>query len=77
MFHDRAVNNNINKIHEYALKIAFRDTLSKFEELLKKADSITIHQRNLQLITTEIFKTKNEIDLKLMNEIFVNESNTY
>ena len=58
MFHDRAVNNNINKIHEYALKIAFRDTSSKFEELLKKADSITIHQRNLQLITTEFLRPK-------------------
>ena len=54
MFHDRNVNNEINKIHERALRIAFKDTSSNFEELLIKAASVTIHQRNLQLLATEI-----------------------
>ena len=52
MFNDRGTNNNINKIHERALRIAFGDTSLNFEDLLKKADSVTIHQRNLQLLTT-------------------------
>ena len=54
MFHDRNVKNKINKIHERALRIAFKDTSSNFEELLIKAASVTIHQKNLQLLTTEI-----------------------
>ena len=58
IFHDRNVNNKINKIHERALRIAFKDTSSNFEELLIKAASVTIHQRNLQLLTTEIYMTK-------------------
>ena len=31
-----------------------------FSELLSKDKSVKIHQRNLQLLATEIFKTKNE-----------------
>ena len=36
MFHARSVNKKINKIHERALKIAYKDSCSNFEELLLK-----------------------------------------
>ena len=68
MFHDRNVNNKINKIHQRALRIAFKDTSSNFEELLIKAASVTIHQKNLLLLTTEIYKTKNDLNPKFMGE---------
>ena len=58
MFHDRNVNKKINKIHERALRIAFKYTPSNFEQLLMQAAAVTIHQRNLQLPATEIYKTK-------------------
>ena len=77
MFHDRNVNNKINKIHERALRIAFRDASSNFEELLIKAASVTIHQRNLQLLTTEIYKTKHDLNPKFMGEIFVEKNISY
>ena len=32
--------------------------------------SVTIHQRNLQILATDIFKTKNELNPKIMEEIF-------
>ena len=66
MFH-----NKINKIHERALRIAFNDMSSKFEDLSMKAASVAIHQRNLQLLTTEIYKTKRDLTPKSMDEIFV------
>ena len=69
MFHDRNVNNKGNKIHERALRIAFKETSSKFEDLLMKATSVTVHQRNLQLLTTEIYKTKHDLNSKFMGEI--------
>ena len=50
----------LNKIHERALRIAFKDMSSKFEDLLMKAASVAIHQRNQQLLTTEIYKTKHD-----------------
>ena len=77
MFHDRGANNNINKIHERALRIAFVDTSLNFEELLKRPDSVTIHQRNLQLLAAEIYKTKIDLNPKFMNEIFVEKNNFY
>ena len=58
MFHDRSVHNKINKIEERALRIAFKDISSKFGDLLMKAPSVAIHQRNLQLLNTEIYKDK-------------------
>ena len=55
MFHDRSVNKKINKIHERALRIAYKDSCSNFEELLTKANTVSIHHKNLQLLATEIF----------------------
>ena len=77
MFHDRNVNSKINKIHERALRIAFKDMSSNFEELLIKAASVTIHQRNLQLLTTEIYKTKHDLNPKFMGEIFAEKNISY
>ena len=71
MFHNRNVNNKINKNHERALRIAFNDTSSKFEDLLMKAASVTIHQRSLQFLTTEVHKTKRDLNPQLMGDIFV------
>ena len=77
MFHDRNVNNKINKILEKALRIAFKDMSSKFEDLLKKAASVTIHQRNPQLLATESYKTTHYLNPKFMGEIFVEKNIPY
>ena len=34
MFHDRRLNNKINRVHERALRIVYKDDVSTFEELL-------------------------------------------
>jgi len=73
MFYDGSVNNKINKIHERALRIAFKDTSSKFEDLLMKAVSVAIHQRILPLLTTALYKTNHELSRKFMGEIFIEE----
>ena len=36
-----------------------------------KAASVTVHHRNLQLLTTEIYETKHDLNPKFMGEIFV------
>ena len=43
MFHNRTLNNKINRNHERALKIIFKDKKSIFNELLRKDNSVTIH----------------------------------
>ena len=77
VFHGRNVNNKINKIHEGALRIAFEDTSSKLEDLLMKAAPVTIHQRNEQLLTTEIYRTKHDLNPKFMGEVFVEKNTSY
>ena len=58
MFHSRKLNNRINNIHERALTIIYRDYESTFQQLLKQNNSVVIYRRNLQILPTEIFKTK-------------------
>ena len=70
MFHSRKINNRVNNLHERALRVVYRDYNATFSELRSKYKSVTIHQRNLQLLATEIFKTKNELNSKIMLEIF-------
>ena len=65
MFYNRRLNNRINKIHERALGIVYRDHITSLEELLRKDKS----ERNLQMLATEIFKTKNGLKLEIMKNI--------
>ena len=61
IFHSRKINTRMNSLHERVLRVVYRHYNAIFSELLSEDKSVTIHQRNLQLLATEIFKTKNEI----------------
>ena len=54
MFHSRTMNNKINRIHERALRIVYSDYSSKFDELLKKDGSFSIHVRNIETLAIEV-----------------------
>ena len=71
MFHNRSVNKKINKIQERAMRIAYKDGISSFEELLRKADSVSMNQRNIKLFATDIFKTQSNLYPSFMKQIFV------
>ena len=70
MFHSRRLNNRINRIHERALRLVYKDYHYTFNEMLKKDGSYSIHHRNLQKLATEMFKIKNNLSPTLMNDIF-------
>ena len=70
MFHIRKLNNDINRIHKRALRIAYQDHSSTFNELLAKDGSFKIHDRNLQKLLIEIFKVKMKLAPEIMNEVF-------
>ena len=76
MFHSRNLNNRINRIHERALRITYRDSASSFEDLLKKDGSFTIHERNIQTLAIELFKVINGLSPKIMNLVFPLNSNS-
>ena len=70
MFHNRKLSNHINRIHERALRIAYQDHNSTFNEILAKDGSFKIHDRNLQKLLIEIFKVKMKLAPEIMNKVF-------
>ena len=66
----RNINNQISKLHELALRLFYNDKSSSFRELLERDKSVTIHERIIQLLLTEMFKVKSRIGLEIMTEIF-------
>ena len=71
IFHSRKLNNRIDNIHERGLRIVYRDYESTFQQLLKQNKSVSIHQRNLQILATEIFKTKSGLNPLIMEDVFI------
>ena len=69
MFHDRKIDNKINKIQEVALRTGYRDNTSQFKELLEN-DQVSTHQNSLLLLMTEIYKTENRLSPLFMIDIF-------
>ena len=54
--HCRISNKKINRLHERCLKMIYCHKQSLFEELLEKDSSVSIHERNIQIFTTEMYK---------------------
>ena len=69
MFHNRALNNRISKVHERALRLVYQNKNLSFSELLKLDNAVTIHQRNLQLLAKEIFKVKSNLSPEIMKQV--------
>ena len=69
MFCFRQSNNLINKVHERALKLIYQDNCN-CQALLEKQHDFSIHQRNLQVLMTEIYKIVNGIAPPIMNSLF-------
>ena len=77
MLHSRKLNSRVNKLHERPLIIVYQDYASSFTELPEKDNSTAIHNRNVQLLATELSKVKNGLSSLFMNEIFVENAQHY
>ena len=71
------INHKIDKLYERALRIVDSDLFSSFEELYSKNEFLTVHQRNLQIIATEMHKILIELSPDIMQDIFETKSNYY
>ena len=59
MFHSQRMEHRINKIYERVLHLIYpSNSKLTFKKLLDKNKTVSIHQRNLTVIATEIFKAK-------------------
>ena len=77
MFHSRALNNKINRLHERCLRIIYNDKLSNFEELLVKDNSVSIHHNNIHTLAIEMYKVANNISPEIMKDVFKLREETY
>ena len=57
LFCSRTLSNIINKVHERAVKVVLNDHTSDFETF-QNNNHVYNHQRNIQILLIEIFKTK-------------------
>ena len=54
-------------VHERALRMAYSDHKTSFSELLKIHKSVTIHQKNLQYLITQIYAFFSFLKILSMN----------
>ena len=77
MFHSRTLNNKINRFHERALRLVYKDVHLSFQQLLDKDDSVNIHHRHLQKLATKMYKLENNISPIIMKTILPESQNPY
>ena len=63
-------NNKISRLHERCLRNIYNDKRSSFNALLEKDGSVSIHERNIKIMATEMFKVSKNLASRQMHEIF-------
>ena len=75
MFHSRELNAKINRLHERALRVVYKNDELTFQQLLDKDNSFTIHERNLQKLALEMYKVKHKLSPKPVQDLFTENEN--
>ena len=70
MFSSSKSLNKIESIHKRALRFLYNDYRTSYEDLLKKADKVTMNVVRTRILCIEIFKTLNNLNPTFMKEIF-------
>ena len=70
MCHNHANNSKINKLHKCCLQIIYSGKQLSFERLLEKDGSVSVHNRILQILATEVYKIKNDLSTLIVTELF-------
>ena len=70
MCHSHANNGKINRLQERCFRIIYSDKQSSFETLLEKDGSVSIHNQNLQILSTEMYKIKNDLSPIIVAKLF-------
>ena len=60
----------MNKIHLRSLRLLLKNYKDDFQDLLRSSGDMSIHQRCINLLLTEVYKCIHELSTKIMNEVF-------
>ena len=77
MFCSRSSNYLINKIHEKTLRLASEINDIPFNELLSINNEVSVHNKNIQTLLTEIYKNLNGLSPPIMLDLFTMRDNIY
>ena len=66
----RKNNNKISRLHERCLRIIYNDKRSSFNALLEKDGSDLLHETNITILATEMFKVSKNLAPAQIYEIF-------
>ena len=67
-------NRKINRLHDRCLRIIYNDKKSSFKVLLGKGSSVSIHDRNIQCLATEMYKVSNGLSPPVVSNIFTQKN---
>ena len=66
----RIINKKTNRLHKRCLQIIYGDNQSSFEEMQEKDSSVSLHERNIQILATEMYKVRKAMPPPQINELF-------
>ena len=69
MCHSQTNNREIDKLHKRYLRIVYNDKQSLFKEFPEKGSSVPIHERNVQILATEMYKVSYNVLPPNINKI--------
>ena len=77
MFYYRRIMHKMNKIHERSLRLLLKNYKDDFQDLLRSSGDISIHQRCINSLLTEVYKYIHGLSPEIMNEVFSTRANIY
>ena len=70
MLHSRKQSQYINRMHERALRVVYKNCNTSFDQLPEKDNSCKIHDGNIKKLVTEILHLKMNLAPEIMKEVF-------
>ena len=77
MFCSRKSQFRLENIHKGTLRVVYNEYEKNYKDLLADHDEISIHQKHLQFLATEVFKSANKLNPQFMWCFFENHEIPY
>ena len=77
MFCYRRIVHKMNKIHERSLRLLLKNDEDDFQDLLRSSADLSIPQRCIHSLLTEVYKYAHGLSPEIMNEAFSTRTNIY